>query len=286
MEPFAARPTPASADTRRGSHGFEPILRSRPGPRNFAAAQAVRRSDDEAHGFGVRWTSRRTHLRFRASDAARHRADDAVCPRLPDGHIWEAEHGEQRHDRPLVLIGIRQAAMLLDRAFEPRGGRYGAIKVLAVVRGTYDVTVTVPTDQRDAVSLLYDPEARANEDGFRFSAGDASVTFEACGHITRRSRTGSPPSSRLATVRPWRRWLRAKGVGRSYWAGRPVQRWLHRDPASMCEPRDLPARARRPPGGSHLGPVSCALSAAPPSASPLSASRRPTTSSITTSTFA
>jgi hypothetical protein len=81
---------------------------------------------------------------------------------------------------PLVLVGIPQAANLPSRAFKPREGRYGAIKVLAVVEGSTDVTVTVPGSQRDSVSLLYDPGARANRNGFLLSAGDPSVTFEAC----------------------------------------------------------------------------------------------------------
>lgn len=81
---------------------------------------------------------------------------------------------------PLLLVGTPQAANLPQRAFEPHGDRYGAIKLLAVVRGPHDVTVTIPMGQRDSVSLLYDPDARANEHGFLFAAGDARVTFEAC----------------------------------------------------------------------------------------------------------
>jgi type VI secretion system secreted protein Hcp len=81
---------------------------------------------------------------------------------------------------PLLLVGIPEAANLPQRAFEPHGDRYGAIKLLAVVRGPHDVTVTIPMGQRDSVSLLYDPDARANEHGFLFAAGDARVTFEAC----------------------------------------------------------------------------------------------------------
>jgi hypothetical protein len=81
---------------------------------------------------------------------------------------------------PLVLVGIPQAAKLPPRSFEPHDGRYGAVKMLAVVRGSDDVTVTVASSQRDTVSLLYDPDVRANRNGFLFSAGDRSVTFEAC----------------------------------------------------------------------------------------------------------
>jgi hypothetical protein len=80
----------------------------------------------------------------------------------------------------LVLVGIPQAADLPPRAFKPHEGRYSAIKVLAVVKGSNDVTVTVPRSQRDSVSLLYDPGARANKNGFLFSTGDSRVTFEAC----------------------------------------------------------------------------------------------------------
>jgi hypothetical protein len=81
---------------------------------------------------------------------------------------------------PLVLVGVPQAASLPQRAFKPHEGRYGAIKLLAVVEGPNDVTVTVPMSQRDSVSLLYDPNARANKNGFLLSAGDPRVVFEAC----------------------------------------------------------------------------------------------------------
>jgi hypothetical protein len=81
---------------------------------------------------------------------------------------------------PLVLVGIPQAAKLPLRAFTPHEGRYGAIKLLAVVQGSSDVTVTVPESERDSVRLLYDPDARANKHGFLLSAGDARVTFQAC----------------------------------------------------------------------------------------------------------
>jgi hypothetical protein len=82
---------------------------------------------------------------------------------------------------PLVLVGVPQAAGLDRRAFEPHDGRFQAIKVLAVVPGPADVTVTVPSSQRGSVALLYDPAARANRYGFRFSSGDPRVTFASCG---------------------------------------------------------------------------------------------------------
>jgi hypothetical protein len=81
---------------------------------------------------------------------------------------------------PLTLVGIREAATLPPRAFRERRGRFQATKLLAVVRGTRDVTVTVPTSERAHVALLYDPHARANRHGFRFTVGDFQVTFGAC----------------------------------------------------------------------------------------------------------
>jgi hypothetical protein len=81
---------------------------------------------------------------------------------------------------PLMLVGIPQAARLPSRAFKPHEGRYSAIKVLAVVMGSSDVTVTVPRSQRDWASLLYDPTARATRNGFLLSAGDPRVTFKTC----------------------------------------------------------------------------------------------------------
>ena len=81
---------------------------------------------------------------------------------------------------PLILVGIPQAAKLSARAFEPDHGRYDAIKVLAVVKGDQDVTVTVPSSEAENFLLLYDPNARANKHGYPFSARDPRVTFEAC----------------------------------------------------------------------------------------------------------
>jgi hypothetical protein len=81
---------------------------------------------------------------------------------------------------PLMLVGIPQTAKLPSRAFKPHEGRYSAIKALAVVMGPSDVTVTVPATQRDWVSLLYDPTARATRNGFLLSAGDPRVTFTTC----------------------------------------------------------------------------------------------------------
>jgi hypothetical protein len=72
---------------------------------------------------------------------------------------------------PLVLVGIPQAAAESRRVFGPHEGRYYAIKVLAVVNGSHDVTVSVSENQRRSVALLYDPNARANKNGFLFSAG-------------------------------------------------------------------------------------------------------------------
>ena len=81
---------------------------------------------------------------------------------------------------PLMLVGIPQAARLPSRAFKPHEGRYSAIKVLAVVLESSDVTVTIPAAQRDWVSLLHDPGARATKNGFLLSAGDPRVTFKSC----------------------------------------------------------------------------------------------------------
>jgi hypothetical protein len=81
---------------------------------------------------------------------------------------------------PLLLVGVKEAARLPLRAFRPRHGRYSAVKVLVVVAGTSDATLTVPSSQRDSVRLLYDPSARSNRYGFRPSAAATSVTFRAC----------------------------------------------------------------------------------------------------------
>jgi hypothetical protein len=81
---------------------------------------------------------------------------------------------------PLILVGVREAATTSTRTFQERHGRYQAIKILAVVRGSDDVTVSVPVTWREHVALLYDPAAEANRYGFRLSQGHSEVTFEAC----------------------------------------------------------------------------------------------------------
>jgi len=81
---------------------------------------------------------------------------------------------------PLALVGIHEAATLSAKAFHQRHGRYSAIKILAVVEGSDDVTVTLHPNWRENVALLYDPRARGNRHGFRFAAGDHRVTFQSC----------------------------------------------------------------------------------------------------------
>ena len=96
-----------------------------------------------------------------------------------------AAHGEPNLKNavtigPLALVGVPQAATESRRVFGPHEGRYYAVKVLAVINGSHDVTVSVSENQRRSVALLYDPNARANKKGFLFSAGDPSVRFGAC----------------------------------------------------------------------------------------------------------
>lgn len=79
---------------------------------------------------------------------------------------------------PLTLVGTDQS--LSPSMFEPHHDRYEAIKVLALVMGSRDVTVTVPLSERDSVFLLYDPDARGDRNGFPVSEADAQVGFEAC----------------------------------------------------------------------------------------------------------
>ncbi len=81
---------------------------------------------------------------------------------------------------PLMLVGIPQAARLPSRAFKPHEGRYSAIKVLAVVMGSNDVTATVPSSQRIGFPSSTIPTARATRNGFLLSAGDPRVTFKTC----------------------------------------------------------------------------------------------------------
>ncbi len=79
---------------------------------------------------------------------------------------------------PLTLVGTGRR--LSSSTFEPHQGRYTAIKALAVVAGSDEVTGTVPLSERDSLFLLFDPSARGNRYGFPVAAGDAQIRFDAC----------------------------------------------------------------------------------------------------------
>ena len=79
---------------------------------------------------------------------------------------------------PLTLIGTTQR--LSPSTFQPHDGRYAAIKILAIVTSSTDVTVTVPLRERASEFLLYDPAVRGNRDGFTIAEADAQVRLDAC----------------------------------------------------------------------------------------------------------
>lgn len=79
---------------------------------------------------------------------------------------------------PLTLIGTTQR--LPPSTFRSHEGRYTAIKILALVTSSTDVTVTVPLRERESEFLLYNPAVRGNSHGFMIAEADAQVRFDAC----------------------------------------------------------------------------------------------------------
>jgi hypothetical protein len=89
-----------------------------------------------------------------------------------------------RHDviaGPLAFIGLNNYARLAPSQLRANGGKYFALKVLAVVKQGWQITVSVPGSQRGDAALLYDPDAMPSGPPYAFSAGEPAVTFPNCG---------------------------------------------------------------------------------------------------------
>lgn len=81
---------------------------------------------------------------------------------------------------PIAFIGLNSYSRLGPSQLHAHGGKYNAVKVLAVVRQGWQVTVSVPGPERGNVALLYDPDAFPAGPPYPFSAGEPLVTFPNC----------------------------------------------------------------------------------------------------------
>jgi hypothetical protein len=82
---------------------------------------------------------------------------------------------------PIAFIGLNGDSQLAPKQLHAHGGKYNAVKVLAVVKAGWQVTVTVPGSDRGSAALLYNPDAFSLGPPYPFSAGDPVVTFPNCG---------------------------------------------------------------------------------------------------------
>jgi hypothetical protein len=82
---------------------------------------------------------------------------------------------------PIAFIGLNGDSQLAPRQLRAHGGKYNAVKVLAVLKQGWQVTVTVPGSERGSAALLYNPDAFSPGPPYPFSAGDPVVTFPNCG---------------------------------------------------------------------------------------------------------
>jgi hypothetical protein len=81
---------------------------------------------------------------------------------------------------PLALVALRDYASTPASDYRPRGGRFPALKVLAVLEQGQTVTVAVAADQRRHAALIYDGRKWTADGYMALQAGDAAVTFVAC----------------------------------------------------------------------------------------------------------
>jgi hypothetical protein len=81
---------------------------------------------------------------------------------------------------PLAFVALREYASTPAGDYAPRGDRFPALKVLAVLERGQTVTVAVAADQRPHAALIYDA-SRWTADGYLpLRAGDPAITFVAC----------------------------------------------------------------------------------------------------------
>jgi hypothetical protein len=81
---------------------------------------------------------------------------------------------------PIALVGVAAYRNAPAKSFDPRNGRYPSLKVLVVVERGVPITLMVSSFDRQPVRLLYDESVWRDDNRYRLSDGDHSVTFEPC----------------------------------------------------------------------------------------------------------
>jgi hypothetical protein len=81
---------------------------------------------------------------------------------------------------PLAFVALREYASTPASDYAPRGDRFPALKVLAVLERGQTVTVAVTADQRPHAALIYDASKWTADGYLPLRAGDPAVTFIAC----------------------------------------------------------------------------------------------------------
>jgi len=81
---------------------------------------------------------------------------------------------------PISFLGLRGYRHGPDRFFQSRNGRYRALKVLAVVTGDREVTVSIADRNTDQVRMKYDPSAWGDRTLYPLEAGDTTTVFGPC----------------------------------------------------------------------------------------------------------
>jgi hypothetical protein len=81
---------------------------------------------------------------------------------------------------PLAFVALREYASTPAGDYAPRGDRFPALKVLAVLERAQTVTVAVAADQRPHAALIYDASKWTADGYLPLRAGDPAVTFVAC----------------------------------------------------------------------------------------------------------
>jgi hypothetical protein len=81
---------------------------------------------------------------------------------------------------PIAFVGLRGYRHGPDGFFQPRNGRYRALKVLAVVPGDRMITVSIADRSTDRVRMMYDPSAWGDRTLYPLEAGDTTTVFGPC----------------------------------------------------------------------------------------------------------
>lgn len=81
---------------------------------------------------------------------------------------------------PIAFVGLRGYRQGPDRFFQPRNGRYRALKVLAVVTGAKVITVSIADQNTDQVRMMYDPSVWGDRTLYPLEAGDTTTVFGPC----------------------------------------------------------------------------------------------------------